>query len=131
MSRRHLPSLVLVLVAGALLGLEPAAGQVLPREATSRAASRTAARTPWGDPDLQGVWTNSTTTPLERPDTLAGKDVLSDEERADLDTQAARNADRPPRPGDTGAYNDFWFDRGKRSGRTALIVDRRMGGSHR
>ena len=38
-------------------------------------------RTPWGDPDLQGTWTNTTTTPLERPAALAGKDVLSAEER--------------------------------------------------
>ena len=29
-------------------------------------------RTPWGDPDLQGIWTNTTTTPLERPAALAG-----------------------------------------------------------
>jgi hypothetical protein len=29
--------------------------------------------TPWGDPDLPGVWTNQTTIPLERPDALGGK----------------------------------------------------------
>ena len=36
-------------------------------------------RTPWGDPDLQGVWDYRTITPLERPDALKGKQVLSDE----------------------------------------------------
>ena len=30
-------------------------------------------KTPWGDPDLQGIWSNQTPTPLERPDALAGK----------------------------------------------------------
>jgi hypothetical protein len=37
-------------------------------------------RTPWGDPDLQGVWSNQTPTPPERPDALAGKATLSEEE---------------------------------------------------
>ena len=80
-------------------------------------------RTPWGDPDLQGVWTNRTTTPIERPDDFEGQQRLSAEERADLDAQAAANTDRPPPPGRTGAYNSFWLDRGLRSDRTSLIVD--------
>ena len=44
-------------------------------------------RTPWGDPDLQGVWTNRTTTPLERPSEFEGRTELSAEERAELDAQ--------------------------------------------
>ena len=96
------------------------------RPAPARAAGAgksTASRTPWGDPDLQGLWTNTTTTPLQRPSGLAGKQVLTDEERAELDDRSARNADRPPRPGDPGAYNDFWLDKGKASTQTSLIVD--------
>ena len=80
-------------------------------------------RTSWGDPDLQGVWTNRTTTPLERPNEYEGRTVLSDEERADLDAQAEANRDRPPPPGRTGAYNSFWLDRGARTDQTSLIVD--------
>ena len=80
-------------------------------------------RTSWGDPDLSGIWTNTTTTPLERPEELAGRDVLTDEERVAKDEERARNADRPPPPGQTGAYNDFWFERGFMSNRTSLIVD--------
>ena len=41
-------------------------------------------RTPWGDPDLQGTWTNTTTTPMQRPEELAGRDRLTAEERAEL-----------------------------------------------
>ena len=48
-------------------------------------------RTPWGDPDLQGTWTNTTTTPLERPEQLAGTEVFTEEQRVELDEQAARN----------------------------------------
>ena len=86
-------------------------------------AAQETPRTPWGDPDLQGVWTNRTTTPIERPDDYAGQEVLSAEERAELDAQAEANRDRPPPPGRTGAYNSFWLDRGLRSDRTSLIVD--------
>ena len=86
-------------------------------------AAQEAPRTAWGDPDLQGVWTNRTTTPLERPDDFEGQEVLSAEERAELDAQAEANRDRPPPPGRTGAYNSFWLDRGLRNDRTSLIID--------
>ena len=87
------------------------------------AAGQSAWETPWGDPDLQGVWTNTTTTRLERPDDLAEQAFLSDEERVARDEERARNADQPPPPGQTGAYNDFWMERGNESARTSLIVD--------
>ncbi len=40
--------------------------------------NRTLPRTPWGDPDLQGVWSIATITPFERPSALAGKQVLTE-----------------------------------------------------
>ncbi len=79
-------------------------------------------RTPWGDPDLQGVWTNRTTTPLERPSEFEGRTELSAEERAELDALAEAARDRPPPPGRTGGYNSFWLDRGLRNDQTSLIV---------
>ena len=87
------------------------------------AAAQAPERTPWGDPDLQGVWTNRTTTPLERPGELGERAVLSNEERAALDAEADAARDRPPPPGSTGGYNDFWLDRGVRTSQTSLIVD--------
>jgi len=80
-------------------------------------------RTPWGDPDLQGIWNNSTTTPLERPAALAGREFLTPQEAAERDELANRTADDPPAAGDPGTYNAFWFDRGKSLPRTSLIVD--------
>ena len=47
-------------------------------------------RTSDGQPDLQGVWDFRTITPLERPDVFAGKEVLTDEEVADVEQQKAR-----------------------------------------
>jgi hypothetical protein len=82
-------------------------------------------RTAWGDPDLQGYWTNTTTTPLQRPADLADKAVLTAEEYAKRNAEVAaqQNADQPPRAGNPGTYNDFWFDRGKLSYRTSLVID--------
>jgi hypothetical protein len=83
-------------------------------------------QTPWGDPDLQGFWSFATITPLERPSALAGKEVLTDEEIAELNEEAATRADRrgaTPIDDVNAAYNAFWWDRGKSIGRTSIIVD--------
>ncbi len=93
---------------------------------TSTTKRYTAPRTPWGEPDLQGVWSYANLTPLERPDNLAGKTVLDDEEVAALDKEARTGADRrdgTPEADLARAYNAFWYDRGKSDGRTSLIVD--------
>jgi hypothetical protein len=82
-------------------------------------------RTPWGDPDLTGYWTNTTTTPLQRPADLADKSVLTPEEHAKRNAEVAarQNADQAPRKGDPGTYNDFWFERGALNNRTSLVID--------
>jgi hypothetical protein len=91
------------------------------------AAARSAPRTSWGAPDLQGVWDFRTITPLERPDNLAGKAVLTEKEAAALESQAAaQRVDRSPTQGDPGTYNQFWFDYGNNvaaTRQTSLIVD--------
>ena len=85
------------------------------------------ARTPWGSPDLQGIWDFRTVTPLERPSELVGKDVLTEEEAAVQEQLIAEaRVDRVPEPGDTGFYNQFWLDQGTEvvpTKRTSLIVD--------
>ncbi len=116
-----LAGLVVVGSLGAtLMAREPgAAGQATPKAGKSAAV----VRTPWGDPDLQGTWTNTTTTPLERPKALAGKTTLTAEERAARDALVAGAVEQKPKPGDTGAYNSFWMESGRASARTSLIVD--------
>ena len=81
-------------------------------------------QTPWGHPDLQGTWSNTTKTPLERPAGLAGKESLTDEEWAEWD-QRQKTSERPSLPMPTGAYNSFWLEQGVLSGRPSLIVDPR------
>ena len=91
------------------------------------AADWTAPRTPDGQPDLQGTWTNASITPFERPDELANKATLTPQEAAELEKRAAANrVDRPPKPGDVGNYNQVWFDSGTKvlaTRQTSLVVD--------
>ncbi len=87
--------------------------------------------TPWGDPDLQGIWHSSGATPMQRPDAYQGRETLSDEEVAQIRGQTeARNdelaraqAQRTQAGGNIGAYNNFWMERGARSNRTSMLVD--------
>jgi len=73
----------------------------------------TPGRTPDGQPDLQGIWTNATITPFERPAELAGKATLTEQETAALEKRASENrVDRPPKPDDPGNYNQAFFDGG-------------------
>ena len=83
---------VLTVMAVPLLAPAGAVGQTL----TATTDGRTEFRTTWGDPDLQGIWTNSTTTRLERPDDLAGQEFLTDEERIAGDEERIRNSDQKP-----------------------------------
>lgn len=89
-------------------------------------------RTPWGAPDLQGVWSNATITPFERPTALSGKPVLTEEEAADLEKQTLKTGNQDRRDGAgtdadlARAYNDFWWDRGTKvvpTRHTSLVVD--------
>ena len=87
---------------------------------------RTVMRTPWGAPDLQGVWDFRTITPLERPSELAGREFLSDEEAAALEARTAEDRIARDSRKDFFAYNEFWLDLGTtviESRRTSLIVD--------
>src|SRR5918995_4143247 len=75
-------------------------------------------RTPWGDPDLQGIWSVATITPFERPAALKDKAQLTEQEAAEAEKTflATQNQDRRDGAGTDAdvalAYNDFWWDRG-------------------
>src|SRR5262249_50291895 len=96
-------------------------------------AGQSAPRTPWGDPDLQGIWgVGYILTPLERPDKFAGREFLTDEEAAALEREQATNPGRNKRGSSgtvadvEGAYNDVFTGRGTRvvrTKRTSLIVE--------
>jgi hypothetical protein len=100
------------------------------RQPTSPASSdRPALVTAWGDPNLQGIWTDVYETPLQRPAKYAGREFLTEEEVAVLDQQRAailRRDHREPKGSErdvSGAYNAV-FETVKPTGRrTSLVVD--------
>jgi len=103
------------------------------------AQSSKAPRTPWGAPDLQGIWNTNTLLPLERPAKYGTRQTMTEEEHAQ---ELAALQERNKRPGrdsrDVGgkpgvgtekdvarAYNEFWFgDKPtKLSYRTSMVID--------
>ena len=82
----HTSVRIAVLVALVWPADRPALAQATSRPVASpREASPSLARTPWGDPDLQGTWDFTTITPLQRPANLAGKEFLTESEAAELE----------------------------------------------
>ena len=132
MSHRNLVAACIVVASVALV----------PALAVGQPAGSSAPRTPWGQPDLQGIWDFRTITPMERPEALGDQAFLTEEEAANLEreavdrdsdllnraaarTEAGANVDRGA-DGAPGAYNNFWLDRGTTTigtRRTSLIVD--------
>lgn len=88
-------------------------------------------KTPWGEPDLQGVWTGETLTPLERPAKFADKPVLTPEEAEAIEKDVATRPGRDDRSRRgterdvAQAYNQHWLAPPTRLAdrRTSLIVD--------
>ena len=128
------------------LAVALAIGVVVAAAALGQAADPSPTRTPWGDPDLQGIWTSSTYTPLERPRNLAERELFTEEELAELneiltaggvDPLRARGVlaadgdaerlEQTRQPNDIHYDNAVWLteEQPKRlsSRRTSLIVD--------
>src|SRR5258708_7766527 len=90
-------------------------------------------KTPWGEPDLQGIWTDETDTPLQRPAKYAAQDFFTAAQRAELDqarTGVLVNADadvqaerRGPARAVAGAYNSQSVSFKRPGARPSLIVD--------
>ncbi len=93
------------------------------------ANTTTTPRTPWGQPDLQGVWDFAILTPMERPAEFAGKETFTDEDVANIVAQSAEFTQLLSERGiggGTGTYDEFWFDFGtdvSADRRTSLVVD--------
>ena len=104
-----------MVVAGMLAAVPAAAqapaGSKAPGSSNAKAAAKKKWRTPWGDPDLQGSWSNTNITPLERPAKWAGREFMTEQERVAEEKKLARE--------ERGSYYDnSWTD-----GRTSLIYD--------
>jgi hypothetical protein len=133
MPRRLLAVGAVVMAVVALAALS----QVLPpglavsgTSAPDADTSPSSPKTPWGEPDLQGIWTDVYQTPLQRPARYADKEFFTDEERKRLDelrVEIPRADDRvAPRGSEqdvSGAYNSVFNSIKPTGRRTSLIVD--------
>lgn len=89
-------------------------------------------RTSFGQPDLQGVWTNPTLTPIERPEARSDQQYMTDDEIAALERRTAENRARSDSNvvveagRNVGGYNQFWLDSGDTylsTGQTSMVVE--------
>lgn len=122
----------LILVAGLLKFTSvPVVGQRAKPDAGAAKPATVAAtfKTPWGEPDLQGIWMPEFMTPFERPDWVGNREYFTDEERKALDERRAKRLGRDFRATKgtvadvSGAYSEVFRTRKRTGPRTSLIVD--------
>ena len=88
-----------------------------------------ALKTPWGEPDLQGIWTDETDTPLQRPARYANQEFFTEAQRAEIDRARSellsreRRAERGTERDVSGSYNNVFVSFKRTGARTSLIVD--------
>jgi hypothetical protein len=97
--------------------------------ANSGAPPAPAMKTPWGEPDLQGIWTDETDTPLQRPARYANQELFTEAQRAEIDRARSellsreRRAERGTERDVSGSYNNVFVSFKRTGARTSLIVD--------
>jgi hypothetical protein len=88
-----------------------------------------AVKTPWGEPDLQGIWTDESDTPLQRPAKYASQEFFTTTQRAELDEARAavlgrdRRAERGTENDVASGYNSAFWSWKRIGARTSLIAD--------
>jgi hypothetical protein len=136
MRERLSRSMIMVAIAAAAAALSMSIARTsaqAPAGSATAPASASALKTPWGEPDLQGIWTDETDTPLQRPAKYADQEFFTPAQRAELDrarTAVLANADKPSERSDrgterdvAGAYNSQFVSFKRTGARTSLIVE--------
>src|SRR5882757_123556 len=125
MRDRFLGSTITIAIAAAAVG----AIVLMSITAISAQAPASAPKTPWGEPDLQGIWTDETDTPLERSPKFAKQEFFTEAQRAELDKQRGamlgreQRAERGTVADVAGAYNDVFTPKKRTGARTSRIVN--------
>ncbi len=115
---------VVIATAGAVI-----AAPITQTQAQAPAATAQALKTPWGEPDLQGIWTDEADTPLQRPARYAEQEFFTPAQRAELDKERSEvlSSDKRGERGTeldlAGAYNSSFVSWKHVGVRTSLIVD--------
>jgi hypothetical protein len=128
MRERFSGSMIAVTAAAAVAVISASATRTS-AQAPATSAKAPALKTPWGEPDLQGIWTDENDTPLQRPAKYANQEFFTEAQRAELDearTAVLVNADKRTAQGTArdvaGAYNSQFVSFKRTSARTSLIV---------
>jgi hypothetical protein len=124
MGDRFSGSIITAAIAAAVVGAAVSLA-IAQTSAQAPAASGAALKTPWGEPDLQGIWTDEFDTPLQRSAKYANQEFFTEAERAELDRARSAILTRFATEREiNGAYNAATFFSTKRTGaRTSKIVD--------
>ena len=128
MKRRLLEAIGVAVVVIAVAGILKVSRGSVEGEATA-ASTGPAPKTAWGEPDLQGIWTDEFQTPLQRIPKYANQEFFSDQERGELDKQRSaipRRDQRVERGSErdvAGAYNAVFQSVKPTGRRTSLVVD--------
>jgi hypothetical protein len=106
-----------------------ALGAVISGAVTRTSAQAPALKTAWGEPDLQGIWTDESDTPMQRSPRYANQEFFTAEQRAELDRQRSaligrdRRAQRGTEADVAGAYNAVFTPMKRTGTRTSRVVD--------
>src|SRR5215472_3006292 len=125
MREKLLVSVITVAAAAAAVSLSVARAPA--------ASDKLVLKTSWGEPDLQGLWTDENDTPLQRPAKYANQEFFTPEQRAELDAQRSaiggkdKRGERGTELDVTGSYNDLFISRKHTGTRTSLIVEPKDG----
>src|SRR5438034_8232601 len=130
MRERFSGSMITVAIAGAAVSVVISVS-ITPASAQAPVASATAApalTTPWGEPDLQGIWTDETDTPLQRSPKFANQEFFTEAQRAELDRDRSalmrrdKRVERGTELDVAGAYNAVFTSQKRTGARTSLII---------
>jgi len=125
-------AIVLDRFSGATLTVRVAAaavGAFMSLSITATSAQSPALKTPWGEPDLQGIWTDETDTPLQRSLKFANQEFFTEAQRAALDQERSallrrdRRVERGTELDVAGAYNALFMTQKRTGARTSMTVD--------
>jgi hypothetical protein len=96
---------------------------------TGLSAQAPSLKTAWGEPDLQGIWTDESDTPLQRSPKFANQEYFTEAERAELDRDRSalmrrdKRVERGTELDVAGAYNAVFTSQKRTGARTSLIID--------
>lgn len=129
---RFLTSLALAALASMPLAAQAPAVKPAANSATAAKPAQkawTPPKTSWGDPDLQGQWPATANIPMQRPANLGERAILTDEELAQREKQAPKQAEADSEEFSSGSSSvtinppSYWVEHGKPDRQASLVVD--------